>query len=173
MDVNSSSHQESNQQKEPYIPDVWTNQYDSFYMYLVDGLRVETKCRVCFSLSSCNNLYFLHPDDNVYYLIVTHCAFKHESKNDVKSCKGTYLPIDNKIPYVKLEIARDIFKNNIYPKFEKIWKMNEQNRITKNNIIKNKEVQTTQNSITAHNIYNPSNPQMTYSPKYCRCFFNF
>ena len=180
MEINSS-HQESNQQKKPYTPDVWTDQHDSFYSYLIDGSRVDTKCRVCLSLSSCN-LYFLHPNDNVFYLIVTHCAFKHESKHNIKSCKGTYLPIDCNIPYVKLEFARNIFNNNIYPKFEKIWKMNEQNRITKNNIIRNQEVGTTQNnSIIAHNIYNPSNPPKSsnpsnsppiiHSPKCCKCFF--
>lgn len=138
---------------EPFMFDYLTSSRESFIKYLVIGKKIETVCNRCNRLLP-KNLYFLNPEDKVHYLVVYDCDI---------SCKGTNIPIDKNIAYIKRKIAREIFDDQVYPVFKKIWKDKENQIINRNK----KEIEE------IPDIYNPSNssnPEIIYSSKKC-CVF--
>jgi hypothetical protein len=135
---------------EPFMYNEWTSREESFVKYQVLGKRLETKCNKCNKSMSFHNLYFLHPEDHKHYFILQKCC---------KLCKGMTIPTDENIPYLKKQIAKEIFADKVYPEFEKKWKKKDQQMISQK-----------KQKVKVVDIFNPSNPEITYSPKMC-CVF--
>ena len=138
---------------EPFMFPYLTSSSECFIKYFVIGNQIETVCNGC-NKSLHKNLYFLHPEDKVHYLVVYDCG---------TSCKGISIPIDKNIPYIKRKMARKIFDDQIYPVFKKIWRDKENQLIIQNK----KEIEK------IPDIYNPSNSsnsEIIYPSKMC-CVF--